>query len=322
MEHAERRVLEELGHLGDFEIETEVWLIGAVAGHRFVVGDALDRRFNVVADLLPHVHENLLGKRDHVFLISEAHFDVKLRELGLAVGAEVFVAVAASELEVAFHAAHHEQLLEKLRRLRKCVPRSGSEACRDEEVARPLGCRTGKGRCFDLDEVFVEEHLARGLIDFRTQAQRICRFRTAHVQVAVAQASFLADLAVLIELERERSGGVEHLNLGSDDLDVARGKGRVFVTFGAALDLARDLEHELVSQVMRIFFANNDLRHPRSITQIEEGHTAVVTAPSNPAGESDVLADVICPQITGAVGAKHEDSFDFGVVGRVRRMHA
>src|SRR3712207_7044962 len=46
-----------------------------------------------------------------------SHLDVELGELRLPVGAEVLVAVAAGDLEVALGAGHHEQLLEQLRAL-------------------------------------------------------------------------------------------------------------------------------------------------------------------------------------------------------------
>ena len=59
-----------------------------------------------------------------VLLLHERHLQVELRELGLAVGAEVLVAEAAGDLEVALVPADHQQLLEELRRLRQRVPRA------------------------------------------------------------------------------------------------------------------------------------------------------------------------------------------------------
>jgi hypothetical protein len=47
----------------------------------------------------------------------EAHLEVELGELRLAVAAEVLVAEAARDLEVAVDAGHHQQLLELLRAL-------------------------------------------------------------------------------------------------------------------------------------------------------------------------------------------------------------
>ena len=51
----------------------------------------------------------------------EAHLDVELGELRLAIAAQVLVAEAARDLEVAVVAGDHQQLLELLRRLRQRV---------------------------------------------------------------------------------------------------------------------------------------------------------------------------------------------------------
>ncbi|GAB4002361.1 hypothetical protein GCM10029992_40330 [Glycomyces albus] len=69
----------------------------------------------------------------------EGGLDVELGEFGLAVGAEVLVAVAPGDLVVLLEAADHEQLLEQLRGLRQGVPVAGLEADRDQEVAGALG---------------------------------------------------------------------------------------------------------------------------------------------------------------------------------------
>ena len=63
----------------------------------------------------------LLDELEDVLLLDERHLEVDLRELRLAVGAQVLVAEAARDLEVALEAGHHQQLLELLRRLRQRV---------------------------------------------------------------------------------------------------------------------------------------------------------------------------------------------------------
>ena len=68
----------------------------------------------------------------------ERHLAVDLGELGLAVGAEVFIAEALHNLEVAVEAGHHEQLLEGLGRLRQGVELAMAEARRHHEVAGAL----------------------------------------------------------------------------------------------------------------------------------------------------------------------------------------
>jgi hypothetical protein len=61
----------------------------------------------------------LLEHRADLVLAQERGLDVDLRELGLAVGAQVLVAEALGDLVVAVEAGHHQQLLEQLGRLRQ-----------------------------------------------------------------------------------------------------------------------------------------------------------------------------------------------------------
>ena len=51
--------------------------------------------------------------------LDERGLDIELGEFRLAVGAQVFVAEAFGDLEVAVEAGDHQQLLEQLRRLRQ-----------------------------------------------------------------------------------------------------------------------------------------------------------------------------------------------------------
>ena len=64
----------------------------------------------------------------HGVLVDEAHLEVELRELGLPVAAQVLVAEAARDLEVAVDARDHQQLLELLRALRQGVDGARLEA--------------------------------------------------------------------------------------------------------------------------------------------------------------------------------------------------
>ena len=66
---------------------------------------------------LEHVLGPAFEDLQHVLLLDERHLAVDLRELGLTVGAQVLVAEAAHDLEIFVVAGHHQQLLERLRRL-------------------------------------------------------------------------------------------------------------------------------------------------------------------------------------------------------------
>ena len=106
---------EHLAHVDELEPEADVGTVAAVALHGLVPRDARKRRLELVAGLVHDLAHDVFHHREHVFDADERHLDVDLRELRLAVGAQVLVAEAAGDLVVALHARDHEQLLEELR---------------------------------------------------------------------------------------------------------------------------------------------------------------------------------------------------------------
>ena len=197
-----------VGEVGQLHPEADVGAVGAVAGEGIVVGDARDRQLDVDAGGAEDVGDQPLVHLDHVLDLDEGHLDVELREVGLAVGAQVLVAEAAGDLVVALEPGDHQQLLEELRRLRERVEGGLLEPARDEEVTRALGRRAGQHRRLDLDEALAVELLAHRPDQLRAELQRLAHLLPAQVQVAVAQPRLLADLAaaVALDLERRRLG--------------------------------------------------------------------------------------------------------------------
>ena len=146
-EDLELRAGQRVAEVADLEAEADVGPVGPVAGHRLVVAQPRPRRRGHREGRgLEHARHQPLDDPDHVVLVHEAHLEVELGELGLAVGAEGLVAEAAGDLVVALEARHHQQLLEQLRRLRERVEGPGRLAGGDEEVARALGRRAGQVR--------------------------------------------------------------------------------------------------------------------------------------------------------------------------------
>ena len=296
--------------LDELEAEPQVGLVGTEPAHRLGVGHPRQRGGHVVADQRPQRGEDLLGDRDDVFGVDEAHLHVQLGELGLAVGAEIFVAVAPRDLVVALHPGHHQQLLEQLRALRQRVERAGLQPRRHQEVARALGRRAGQCRRLDLDEVVVGQHLARGGIDLGAQPNCRAGPVAAQIQVAVLQPRFLT--GGLIELERQRRTLPQHGQRCRVDLDLTGGDLRVRVALGPDLDDAVDGDAELRPQPVRlrqhVGLAEHHLRHPRRVAQVDEDDAAVVAATRHPTGQGHLLPGVGGPQRTGGMTAQHENS--------------
>ena len=96
--------------------------------------------------------EQAFDEADDVVLADEAGLDVDLGELRLAVGAQVFVAEAAGDLEILLHARDHQELLVLLRGLRQGVEAARAEARGHEEVAGAFRGRVREDRRFDFEE--------------------------------------------------------------------------------------------------------------------------------------------------------------------------
>ncbi len=138
-----------------FEPEPQIRLVGSEPVDRLAVGEAPERQVldrPVWHDGAADLDRHLLDPAHDVVLGHEAHLQVELGELRLAVAAQVLVAEAARDLEVAIHAGDHEQLLQLLRALRQRIDLAGLQPRRNDEVARALRCGLDEQRGLDLDE--------------------------------------------------------------------------------------------------------------------------------------------------------------------------
>jgi len=108
-------------HVGDVaqgQPKAQVRFVRTVQRHGFSKGQARERGHDVEPEnILPQRGHQTFHHSLHVLLDDEAHLEVDLGELGLPVLAQIFVAEAADDLEVAIEPRHHEELLEELRRL-------------------------------------------------------------------------------------------------------------------------------------------------------------------------------------------------------------
>src|SRR3954453_6739845 len=95
-----------------------------------------------------------------LFLGQEGSLDIDLRELRLAIRAQVFVTEALHDLVVAVEARHHQHLLEELRRLWKRVEMPIVQPRGNEEFTRAFGRRLVEERSLDVDEPALVQETA------------------------------------------------------------------------------------------------------------------------------------------------------------------
>ena len=306
-EDAELRLGQRLAEVADLEPEAHVRAVGAVARHRLVVGHARPRRRgDLEAGRLVDAREHALDRLDHVLLVHEAHLEVELGELGLAVGAQVLVPEAAGDLVVALEAGHHQHLLEQLRRLRQRVERARVHARGDEEVARALGRGARHDRRLHLEEVVRVEVVADRAVDGVADRHRALHAGAAQVDDAVAQPQQLVDRRLLVDRERRRERLGERLRLGDLELDLAGVELRVDVALLAAHDRAGGGDDVLGAQPLgqrvglgRRLGVEDELDDPGAVAQVDEDQPAVVAAAMHPAGDADGRVDVAGAQLAG-----------------------
>ena len=212
----------------------------------------------------------------------------------MPIEAQVFVAEAAGDLEIAVEPRDHEQLLVDLRRLRQRVTLARVHARRDEIVARALGCRLGEDRRFDLQEVELAECAPRSLQQPVAQDQVGLQLGPPQVEVAMLEAQLLSRQFFGLPARHRNCGrlgragdaqqrGV-HLDLAGRELGVAHRR-------RASHDLAFDEQHRFRAHGLRAGHdfrrgpsrADRDLHESVAIPEIEKHDPSKVAAAMDPA---------------------------------------
>ena len=167
--------------------------------------------------------------------LRERHLDVDLRELRLTIGAQVFVAETADDLEIPVRARDHQELLEELRRLRQRVELAGMDAARHEIIARAFRRRLPEDRRFDFPEPVGVEIPADRPRHPMAQSDVLLEPASPQIEIAVPQTHVLGHGRVFGDLKRRRLRLVEHADLAGEDLDLAGRELRVDGLVRAAL---------------------------------------------------------------------------------------
>jgi hypothetical protein len=296
---------DQLSQIHVLEPEAHVRLVVAVAAHRvgeLHPGEPPARVLLVEVDS-EHAGEQLeqepFDHAEDVVLVDEAHLDVDLGELGLAIEAQVLVTKALHDLEVAIVARDHQQLLEQLRALGERVERAGLVARRDEEVARAAGRVLQQVRRLDLEEAVAVEVLARDRHHLRARDQGALQLWASQVEVAMLEPLVLVRVDRVFDREGRCLALVEDRGFLDDDLDVTGREARV-LHLAAAADLASDADDPLaaglVAEIERGLIdggVEHQLHEAAAIAQVDEDTAAVIAPALNPAEEHDVLVELL-----------------------------
>ena len=298
LEGAKARLAQAVRHVLDLEVDPQIGTIVSVAEHRVVVGEARVRSGRLDSGEREHPREQPLDQAVDVLLVDEGHLDIDLGELGLAVGAQILVAEATGELDVALESADHQNLLEQLGRLRKRVETPVIQAARHEIVAGALRRRAGEHRRLDVHETLLPEVAQAFDREVGAHAQVVLQALPAKIEEAVLEPGLLARVLSALHAERHRLRGAEHAAATDLDLDLAGGHLRVHLVGVPAHDLALDLDHPLETRglesrgrIRRGFRVYHRLHDAASIAHVEENDAAVIAPAVDPSLDPRLLAD-------------------------------
>ena len=275
------------GHIVQFHAEAQVGLVGAVAANGVLVFHAPERAFHGDAGHGAGAHHHIFNHVKNGVLRGKRHLQIELRELGLAVGAQIFVAKTFDDLEVAVHAADHQDLFENLRRLRQRVELPGMHAAGHQIIARALRRRAREHGRFD----FVEAHLVHGLADFEdhavAQREVLPRPRAAQIEIAVTQARLFVGGQFVFDHERRRLRRVQNAQFAGDDFDFAGSQ--VGIRLLPLHHAPNDGDHKFRAQLFGagvrggvLLLVEDNLRQARAVAQIDEDQIAEVAPLDGP----------------------------------------
>ena len=263
-------------------------------------------------------------RSEDVLALHEAHLQVELRELRLAVGAKVLIAEAARNLEVALEAGDHQELLELLGRLRQRIETAGVHTAGHKVVAGALRRALDEDRRLNLEEIALVQEVADVLYDAMAQGEVTLHAAAAQVQVAIAHAQYLVDVAVLVDVEGRRQGCVEHLQGVDGDLHLTGCEAGVHGARRPRRDLAINSQDPLTADPLGVpvrrldgLGVDDDLHGAAAVAQVYEDEAAMVAAAVDPARQRHPRAGVGGPQRPAVPVLEHE-----GTLLRIaRRSH-
>ena len=301
IEDLEAAAAQFLGQINQLQTETGVRLVVAVARDGLLIAHARERRVQRnAASCRENLLDQALGNSHDVVLADKTQLKVYLGEFRLAVGAQVFIAETFDNLEIPVHAAHHQQLLEKLRRLRQSEEFARINPARHEIIPRPFRRGARQHRRFDFEKAAVAEEAPRSLRRRVPHDEVGSDFGPPQVKIAVLQADVVRNLAVLVEREGRGFARVKDAQLADHDLNRPGLQLRVLHVAGPRLNLAAHRQNPLRAQLVRLgvrfgvdFRVEDNLGDAPAVAEVDEDNPAVVAAAKNPTHENDLLIQVI-----------------------------
>ncbi|CAB4600990.1 unannotated protein [freshwater metagenome] len=301
--------------LNEFHAEANIGLIGTETFLRLLPGHTRDIAHLLTSDFFDCSRNGHGNERENFFLRNEAGFGVELHEFELAIGTEVFVAQATSNLVVAIDTANHAQLLEQLWALRQGIERTRRQTAGDHEIPCPFRRGRNEHWSFDFNETLIVHGPPQRGIDLGANTEVALHALGTKIDIAMSEAHHFIDLDTIVELERWRLRDIKNLNAAIANFDLASGHVRVGRAIGALTNDSSNANYVFRTKVSGTI--DHALHESGVITKIDKGQMlTVLTAAGYPPAHRDLAANVGNSQRSAMVGThgnriSHRRSFGF-----------
>ena len=240
---------------------------------------------------------HFLKQLQHIFLFYKRHLAVDLCELRLTVSTKVLITETLGNLEVTVETGHHQQLLQRLRRLRQGIELSRIHTTGYHEVTGTLWRGTDQNRCLHLNEVLAIEEIANQDGHTMAQFEILTNSLTAQIEITILHTDIIAAIGIILNGERRCQTLAQHIQFLYQNLNITRRHlGILALTLA---NLTFHLNTELTTQFVGLFtkgciisLVEHQLSQAISVTEVHEGHTSHLTTTLYPSGQCHNTAGI------------------------------
>ena len=295
IKHTEAMALHDVHQFHELHAEAQVWFVTTIIFHCLSPWHTQERLSELhTTNRLEEVFGHAFKEVDDIILFYKRHFTVNLREFRLAICTQVFVTETLGYLEIAVESAHHQELLQGLRTLRKCIELSRIHTRRNHEITCTFWGRSHQDGCFHLNKALFIEVFTDLNSHLVAQFKVLAHCTATQVEITILHPNVISTVRIVLDGKGRSQCSIEHVQFADNNLNFTRRQIRILTeTF---IDRSFNLNDKFSSQAIGLFtqrgiylFIEDQLSQAIAVAQVYEGHASHLTATLHPSGQRHLL---------------------------------